>query len=42
LGSRRGPASEARLLYEEIAPPVRLADAVPRWEPLLTDDEVDG
>ncbi len=28
LGSRRGPASEARLLYEEIAAPMRLSDLV--------------
>jgi ribosome-associated heat shock protein Hsp15 len=35
LGSRRGPADEARLLYEEIAPPTRLVDLRPAWEPLL-------
>jgi ribosome-associated heat shock protein Hsp15 len=38
LGSRRGPATEARLLYEEIATPVRLAELGPAWEPLLTED----
>lgn len=37
LGSRRGPAAEACLLYEEPAPPVRVAPA--RWEPLLGEDE---
>jgi ribosome-associated heat shock protein Hsp15 len=39
LGDRRGPASEARLLYEEVADPVRLAELVPAWVPLLIDDE---
>ena len=38
LGARRGPASEARLLYEEIAAPVRLADLAPAWEPLLSEE----
>ena len=38
LGVRRGPAPEARLLYEETAA-VRLSKAVPGWEPLLQDDE---
>jgi ribosome-associated heat shock protein Hsp15 len=36
LGVRRGPASEARALYLEIAPPARVALA--EWEPLLADD----
>ena len=42
LGSRRGPATEARLLYEEIAAPVRLSDLAPAWEPLLeaNDSEI--
>jgi ribosome-associated heat shock protein Hsp15 len=40
FGSRRGPAFEARLLYEEIAPPQRLADLAPEWLPLLADDEM--
>ncbi len=39
LGSRRGPAAEARLLYEEITAPVRLSDVTPGWEPLLQDDD---
>lgn len=39
LGSRRGPAPEARLLYDELAPPERLAAADPDWEPLVADEE---
>lgn len=39
LGQRRGPAAEARLLYEEVAPPARLRDLAPEWVPLLDDDE---
>ncbi|HVC53154.1 MAG TPA: RNA-binding S4 domain-containing protein [Stellaceae bacterium] len=35
LGERRGPASEARLLYEEIEPPTREPRAMPDWVPLL-------
>ncbi len=38
LGSRRGPSGEARLLFEEIAAPVRRADLAPRWEPLLAEN----
>jgi ribosome-associated heat shock protein Hsp15 len=38
LGTRRGPASEARTLYEQTAA-VRLGDAVPDWVPLLADDD---
>jgi len=38
LGSRRGPATEAQLLYVEIAAPVRLADLAPAWEPLLAEN----
>jgi ribosome-associated heat shock protein Hsp15 len=37
LGSRRGPAPEARSLYEETAPAVHVALAL--WEPLLAEDE---
>jgi ribosome-associated heat shock protein Hsp15 len=40
LGTRRGPALEARLLYEEIAPAQRLAEMAPEWLPLLADDEM--
>lgn len=39
LGLRRGPAAEARLLYEEIAVPVRQSELAPAWMPLLIDDE---
>jgi ribosome-associated heat shock protein Hsp15 len=39
LGLRRGPASEARLLYEEIAVPLRLSDLMQTWEPILADGE---
>ena len=39
LGIRRGPVAEARLLYEEIAPPAQLRDSVLKWTPLLRDEE---
>jgi ribosome-associated heat shock protein Hsp15 len=39
LGARRGPASEARKLYEESAAPVRLSDQAPVWTPLLMGDD---
>ena len=39
LGSRRGPATEARLLYEAIGEPVQLSDLTAAWEPLLLDDD---
>jgi ribosome-associated heat shock protein Hsp15 len=39
LGTRRGPASEARNLYEETAAPVHLSDPVPAWTPLLMGDD---
>jgi ribosome-associated heat shock protein Hsp15 len=42
LGLRRGPAAEARLLYEEIAIPVHRSELAPVWEPLLVDDEDPG
>ena len=42
LGIRRGPAPEARLLYEEAAVSVRLADLAPAWMPLLAADEFDA
>jgi ribosome-associated heat shock protein Hsp15 len=38
LGVRRGPATEARTLYEETAAASRLHDAAPDWAPLLFDD----
>jgi ribosome-associated heat shock protein Hsp15 len=39
LGTRRGPASEARKLYEESAAPVHLSDHRPAWTPLLMGDD---
>ena len=39
LGLRRGPAAEARLLYEEIAVAVRRSERAPTWRPLLIDYE---
>jgi ribosome-associated heat shock protein Hsp15 len=39
LGARRGPATEAQLLYEETAAPTRLSEFAPAWMPLLADDE---
>jgi ribosome-associated heat shock protein Hsp15 len=39
LGTRRGPAIEARQLYEESATPVRLSELAPEWTPLLADPE---
>jgi ribosome-associated heat shock protein Hsp15 len=41
LGARRGPANEARTLFEETAA-IRRADLAPAWEPLLADDGPDG
>lgn len=41
LGSQRGPAIEARRLYEEIAAALRLKDLMPGWEPLLADEMAD-
>lgn len=38
LGSRRGPATEARGLYEEAAAATRLRDLAPAWAPLLAED----
>ena len=39
LGVRRGPATEARQLYEEAAAPVRLSELTTEWMPLLGDNE---
>lgn len=39
LGARRGPATEARQLYEEAAPPTRLLTVAPDWTPLLLENE---
>lgn len=39
LGARRGPAAEARLLYEEIAAPAHRSELAPAWTPLLVGDD---
>jgi ribosome-associated heat shock protein Hsp15 len=39
LGARRGPAIEARQLYEESTAPVRLSEPAAEWRPLLADPE---
>lgn len=41
LGTRRGPANEARTLFEETAA-IRCADLAPEWEPLLVDEGPEG
>jgi ribosome-associated heat shock protein Hsp15 len=41
LGIRRGPASEARALYEEAAA-ARLRDIAPEWAPLLDPGDDDA
>ena len=41
LGVRRGPASEARLLYEEQAAPLRLSAVPSDWIPLLNSAETE-
>ena len=38
LGSRRGPSSEAQLLYEEAAAPAGELNPDPPWRPLLADN----
>jgi ribosome-associated heat shock protein Hsp15 len=38
LGVRRGPAGEARHLYEETAAPVHRSEIDPVWIPLVADD----
>lgn len=42
LGQRRGPAAEARLLYDEPTPPIALHDTVPAWTSLFADEEDEG
>ena len=42
LAQRRGPASEARGLYEEAAAALRLRELAPEWAPLLDAAEPDG
>jgi ribosome-associated heat shock protein Hsp15 len=41
LGVRRGPASEARLLYNEPAAPLRLSAGPSDWIPLLDSAETE-
>jgi ribosome-associated heat shock protein Hsp15 len=38
LGGRRGPPSEARLLYDETAVAVHLEELTPSWEQLLANN----
>ena len=38
LGRRRGPAAEARLLYEVMPEPVAELDPAAGWTPLLVED----
>jgi len=38
LGNRRGPASEARMLYQETAA-AQLCDVAPDWVPLLDEND---
>jgi ribosome-associated heat shock protein Hsp15 len=38
LGRRRGPAAEARALYEETARPIAAFDPAANWTPLLLDE----
>jgi ribosome-associated heat shock protein Hsp15 len=37
LGWRRGPPSEARLLYDEAAAPAYVRELNPSWKPLLDE-----
>ena len=39
LGARRGPAAEARGLYEEVDAPARLSEFDPIWQPLLVIED---
>lgn len=39
LGACRGPAPEARLLYEEITAPAQRSESASEWEPLLANEE---
>jgi ribosome-associated heat shock protein Hsp15 len=40
LGWRRGPPSEARLLYDETAAPVNVRELTPSWKRLLDEGEI--
>jgi len=39
LAQRRGPASEARRLYAEVAPPISLVEVAEPWTSLFADEE---
>jgi ribosome-associated heat shock protein Hsp15 len=39
IAERRGPASEARTLYAEIAPPIPLVEIAEPWTSLFADEE---
>ena len=39
IGVRRGPAEEARTLYDETAAASRVRDSAADWVPLLDDDD---
>lgn len=39
LGGRRGPPTEARLLYDEPVPPIRLGPKEPTWSSLFADED---
>ena len=38
LALRRGPASEARMLYAEAAPPILVAETAERWTSLFAEE----
>jgi ribosome-associated heat shock protein Hsp15 len=40
LGERRGPAAEAKLLYDEPTPPLAIESQAPGWVSLFEDDAV--
>ena len=42
LGVRRGPAVEARTLYQEAAAALRRSELLPAWSPLLDEDVAPG
>ena len=39
LGGRRGPPTEARLLYDEPTPPIALNERAPAWTSLFAEDD---
>ena len=40
LGARRGPPPEARLLYDEPAPPTPILRSDPDWTPLFDEESL--